>query len=80
MPRPLSPPLVAIFDSRDDVIEAPRAALEADGFATVTARLAEIQSGTLDLVAFTEAYDPDVMSSSCRHLTGDAPARRAARG
>lgn len=61
MLRPPSPPLVAIFDSRDDVIEAIRAALEADGFATVIARLAEIQSGTLDLVAFIEAHDPDVI-------------------
>jgi DNA-binding NarL/FixJ family response regulator len=60
--RPLiSPPLVAIFNSRREVIEAVRSALENEGFATVTARLAEIQSGMLDLVAFIQAHDPDVI-------------------
>src|SRR2546422_6615103 len=54
-------PLVAIFNSRDEVIEAIRSALENDGFETVTARLAEIQNGTLDLVAFIKVHDPDVI-------------------
>jgi len=53
--------LIAIFNSRDEVITAVRSALEDEGFATVTARLAEIQSGTLDLVAFAEVHDPDVI-------------------
>src|SRR5207245_11332058 len=56
-----SPPLVAIFNSRDEVIEAIRSALENDGFETVTARLAEIQNGTLDLVAFIKVHAPDVI-------------------
>src|SRR5437870_12275790 len=56
-------PLVAIFNSRDEVIEAIRSALENDGFETVTARLAEIQNGTLDLVAFIKVHDPDVIVS-----------------
>ena len=56
-----SAPLVAIFNSRDEVIEAIRSALENDGFATVTARLAEIQNGTLDLVAFIDVHGPDVI-------------------
>jgi DNA-binding NarL/FixJ family response regulator len=55
------PPLVAILNSRDDVIEAIRSALESDGFATVTARLADIQDGTLDLVAFIEVHAPDLI-------------------
>jgi len=55
------PSLVAIFNSRDEVIEAIRSALEHDGFSTVTARLAEIQNGTLDLVAFIGEHDPDVI-------------------
>ena len=59
--RHRSPPLVAIFNSRDEVITAVRVALENEGFATVTARLVEIQNGTLDLVAFAEAHDPDVI-------------------
>src|SRR5437899_11738639 len=54
-------PLVAIFNSRDEVIEAIRSALENDGFATVTAQLAEIQNGTLDLVAFIKVHGPDVI-------------------
>src|SRR5207245_3661358 len=54
-------PLVAIFNSRDEVIEAIRSALENDGSATVTARLAEIQNGTLDLVAFIKVHAPDVI-------------------
>ena len=58
---PISGPLVAIFNSRDEVIATVRTALENEGFATVTARLVEIQNGTLDLVAFAEAHDPDVI-------------------
>jgi DNA-binding NarL/FixJ family response regulator len=57
----VSRPLIAIFNSRDDVIAALRSALEAEGFATVAAHLAEIQSGTLDLVAFAAVHDPDVI-------------------
>src|SRR5206468_3498869 len=58
---PRTSPLVAIFNSRDEVIEAIRSALENDGFETVTARLAEIQNGTLDLVAFIKVHGPDVI-------------------
>jgi DNA-binding NarL/FixJ family response regulator len=58
---PESPPLVAIFNSRHEVIESVRSALENEGFSTVTARLAEIQSGTLDLIAFIQTHDPDVI-------------------
>ena len=54
-------PLVAIFNSRDDVIDAIRSALEQEGLETVTARLAEIQSGTLDLIAFVAVHRPDVI-------------------
>src|SRR5207249_1468686 len=36
-------------------------ALENDGFETVTARLAEIQNGTLDVVAFIKVHGPDVI-------------------
>jgi len=42
------------------VIEAIRSALENDGFATGTARLAEIRNGARDLVAFIEVHCPDV--------------------
>jgi len=48
------------------VIAAIRSALENEGFATVTARLAEIQNGTLDLVAFIKVHG--------RHRVRPAPA------
>ena len=56
----MSPPLAAIFNSRDEVIEAIGSALENDGFAPVPARPAEIRNGTRDLVAFIEIHCPDV--------------------
>ena len=55
-----SPALAASFNSRDEVIEAIRSALENDGFATGTARLSEIRNGKRDLVAFIEVHCPDV--------------------
>src|SRR6185295_16723410 len=47
--------------SHDEMMGAVRSALQDEGFATVTARVAEIQSGTLDLVAFVDEHDPDVI-------------------
>ena len=52
---------VAILNSRSDFIEALCAALEADGFDAVGAHLADIQSGTLDLVAFVDRHRPDAI-------------------
>jgi DNA-binding NarL/FixJ family response regulator len=54
-------PLVAIFDSADDVIERLARVLEDDGFETVTGRMPDIQSGVLDLVAFLDEHDPQVV-------------------
>jgi CheY-like chemotaxis protein len=54
-------PVVAIFNSADDVIEMLARALEDHGFQTVLGRIAEIQSGVLDLVAFLDEHDPDVV-------------------
>jgi DNA-binding NarL/FixJ family response regulator len=52
---------VAIFNSRPDFIEALRVALEADGFTTSTAHLADIQNGTLDLLAFVQRHKPGLI-------------------
>jgi len=52
---------VAIFNSRPDFIEALRAALEADGFVAHTAHLADIQDGTLDLLAFVHLHEPELI-------------------
>ena len=52
---------VAIFNSRVEFIDALREALDHEGLPTATALLAEIQDGTLDLVAFLETHDPRVI-------------------
>jgi hypothetical protein len=51
-------PVVAIFNSTDDVIEVLRVALEGSGFGVVSAKLLEIQSGIMDLVAFVREHRP----------------------
>ena len=61
MPETLKPDRVAIFNSRPDFIEALRAALVKGGFPTNTAHLADIQDGTLDLVAFVALHKPELI-------------------
>jgi len=56
-----TPRNVAIFNSRPDFIEALTVALEADGFNTASAHLADIQNGTLDLLAFVHLHKPDLV-------------------
>jgi CheY-like chemotaxis protein len=51
-------PVVAIFNSMDDVIDVLRVALEASAFGVVSAKLSEIQSGVMDLVAFVQEHRP----------------------
>jgi CheY-like chemotaxis protein len=51
-------PVVAVFNSADDVIEVLRVALEGAGFVVVSAKLSEIQSGFMDLVAFVHENRP----------------------
>ena len=51
-------PVVAVFNSADDVIETLRVALEGSGFDVVSAKLSEIQSGVMDLVAFVQEHRP----------------------
>jgi CheY-like chemotaxis protein len=59
--KKVSPPVVAIFNSMDDIIDMLRVAFERAGFQPVTARLKEIQSGVLDLVAFAEEHRPAII-------------------
>ena len=61
MPGPTTGTPVAIINSHAEFIDALREALEREGLTSVTALLAEIQDGTLDLVAFLEAHDPRVI-------------------
>jgi hypothetical protein len=51
-------PVVAVFNSADDVIETLSLALEGADFTVVSAKLSEIQSGVMDLVAFVREYRP----------------------
>ncbi|PYN89401.1 MAG: hypothetical protein DMD87_05825 [Candidatus Rokuibacteriota bacterium] len=52
---------VAIFNSHTEYIQALSEALASEGVTTVAALLADIQDGTLDLVAFLEAHNPRVI-------------------
>jgi DNA-binding NarL/FixJ family response regulator len=61
MSRPTTRTPVAIFNGRAEFIDSLREALDHKGFPAATALLAEIQDGTLDLVAFMEEHDPDVI-------------------
>jgi DNA-binding NarL/FixJ family response regulator len=65
--RPAGLPCVAVLNSRTDFIEALCAGLQADGFRTATAHLADIQSGALDLVAFVDLHDPDAIVYDLSH-------------
>jgi DNA-binding NtrC family response regulator len=56
--QPNPPPMVAIFNSMDELLDVVRLAFEAQGFVTATARLADIQSGALDLIAFVKEHKP----------------------
>jgi DNA-binding NarL/FixJ family response regulator len=52
---------IAIINSRAEFIDALREAFDHEGWPTATAFLADIQDGTLDLVAFLEAHEPRVI-------------------
>jgi hypothetical protein len=61
MSRPTTRTPVAIFNSRAEFVDALREALDREGLETATALLAEIQDGTLDLIAFLEVHNPSVI-------------------
>jgi DNA-binding NarL/FixJ family response regulator len=54
-------PTIAIISAGTDAPRTLQASLEAEGFETVVARLAEIRTGELDLVTFLEEHDPQVV-------------------
>ena len=51
-------PLVAVFNSSDDMVELLRIVLEQHGFVVVTGHIDELRKGTRDLRAFVEQYKP----------------------
>jgi DNA-binding NtrC family response regulator len=54
-------PVVAIFNSNDDVVEMLRTAFEAAGLVVVSAHVDEIRRGRTSLVEFIREHDPDVI-------------------
>jgi hypothetical protein len=56
---------VAVLNSRQDLIEALQAGLEAEGFSTCGAHVADIKSGALDLLAFVHQHKPSSSSTTC---------------
>jgi DNA-binding NtrC family response regulator len=61
MPKSYKPPVVAIFNSNDDLVELLRHVLEHAGFVTVTGHIDDVRRGDLDLVNFVEQHAPNVI-------------------
>jgi DNA-binding NtrC family response regulator len=56
-----TPPVVAILNSNDDLVELLRHLLEQAGFVTVTGHIDEVRRGELDLVNFIKQHNPSVI-------------------
>ncbi len=54
-------PVVAVFNTSDDVVEMLRIALEQGGFVVVSAHLDEIRRGSVNLASFVEEHQPRVI-------------------
>jgi CheY-like chemotaxis protein len=61
MPAQRSAPVVAVFNASEEVVGMLRAALEAEGFHTISAHVPDIKRGQEDLLAFLEKHDPPVI-------------------
>src|SRR5918996_6569682 len=59
--KPHKPPVVAIFNSNDDLVELLRQLLEQAGFVTVTGHIDDVRRGELDLVNFVKQHQPNVI-------------------
>ena len=55
------PPVVAILNSNDDLVEMLRSLLEQAGFIAVTGHVDEVRRGELDLVNFVKQHEPNVI-------------------
>jgi DNA-binding NtrC family response regulator len=53
-----SPPVVALINSSDDLVELVRAVLERDGFVVMTAQPDDVRRGKIDVKAFIEQHQP----------------------
>lgn len=54
-------PAAAVFNGDDAVVAMLCAALEREGYRPVAGKLADVQSGALDFVAFLAEHDPQVL-------------------
>jgi CheY-like chemotaxis protein len=55
------PPVVAILNSNDDLVELLRSLLEQAGFVTVSGHVDQVRRGELDLVNFVKQHEPNVI-------------------
>jgi CheY-like chemotaxis protein len=55
------PPVVAVFNSSDDMVELLRVLFERHGFVVVTGHISAIRKGEFDLSAFVRQHQPDVV-------------------
>ena len=58
MPDVPSRPLVAVFNSSDDLVELLRILLENSGFVVVTGHIDDLRKGKLDLQSFVDQHKP----------------------
>lgn len=56
-----TPPVVAILNSNDDLVELLRTVLEQAGFVTATGHIDDVRRGRLDLINFVRQHDPSVI-------------------
>ena len=61
MSTPPAPPVVALFNSSDDLIEMIRYMLERNGFLVASAHINDLRRGNLDLEAFVKQNQPVVV-------------------
>jgi DNA-binding response OmpR family regulator len=54
-------PVVAVVNTNDDLVQALKDALDAEGFATVTLHIRDIKAGKADFTAFLQAHKPEVV-------------------
>ncbi len=55
------PPVVAILNSNDDVVEMLRSLVEQAGFVSVHGHIDDVRRGRLDLINFVRQHDPAVV-------------------
>ena len=61
MPSSKKPPVAAVLNSNDDLVELLRHLLEQAGFVTVTGHIDDVRRGELDLVNFVKQHEPNVI-------------------